>query len=82
RGEGADVATIRTGNLDRLTIPDNGAYTMAPNSLKAEKDKTRENTIELRRTNRVTPAGALGGSSFQVSIENRVDVIALANPAL
>jgi hypothetical protein len=82
RAEGADVATIRTENIDRLTIADNGTYTMPPDSLKAEKDKTRENRIEIRRTNRIAPGGGIGGSNFQVSVENDLDVIALANPAL
>lgn len=82
RDEGADIATIDTENIDRLTIPDNGAYMMTAGALKAEKDKTRENRIEIRRTNHVSPAGAVPGSDFAVSIENRVDVLAQANPAL
>jgi hypothetical protein len=82
RGEEAQNATIKTENIDRLTIPDSGTYMLPPNALKAEKDKTKENTIELRRSNRVVPAGAVGGSSFSVSVENDLDVIALANPAL
>ena len=82
RSEGAEVATIRTENIDRITIPDSGTYMLPPNALKAEKDKTQENTIELQRTNRIIPAGAIGDSSFSVSIQNDLDVIALANPAL
>jgi hypothetical protein len=82
RDEAADIATIDTETLDRLTIPDNGAYMMGAGSLKAEKDKAKENRIEIRRTNHVSPAGAVAGSDFAVSIENRVDVLALPNPAL
>jgi hypothetical protein len=82
REEAAETATIRVGDLDRLTIDDNGTYNLPPNTLRAEKDKTRENTIELRRSNHVVPGGAVAGSSFSVSIENDLDVIALANPAL
>jgi hypothetical protein len=82
RGEAADVATLDVGHIDRLTIADNGKYTLPPSSLDAEKDKTKENQIEIRRSNRVTPAGAIGGSSFSVSIRNNVDVLALANPNL
>ncbi len=82
REEEADLATIDTETLDRLTIPDSGTYMMGAGALKSEKDKTKENRIEVRRTNHVSPAGAVGGSDFAVSIENRVDVLALPNPAL
>jgi hypothetical protein len=82
RGDQADSATIRVGDIDRITIIDNGLYVMGPNFLRAEHDQPRENRIELRRTNRVVPAGAVPGSELSVSIENELDVIALANPAL
>ena len=82
RDEGADLATIDTQNIDRLTIPDTGAYMMTAGALKAEKDKTKENRIEIRRTNHVSPTGAVAGSDFAVSIENRVDVLVQPNPAL
>lgn len=82
RGEAAETASIRVGDLDRLTIEDSGTYPLPPNTLRAEKDKTRENSIELRRSNHVVPSGAVAGSSFQVTVENDLDVIALANPAL
>lgn len=82
RAEGADIATLDTERIDRLTIPDNGTYMMGAGTLKAEKDKAVENRIEIRRTNHVSPAGAVAGSDFAVSVENRVDVLALPNPAL
>lgn len=82
REEGADVASIDTEEIDRLTIPDTGSYVLAVGTLKAENDRTRENRIEIRRENRVAPAGAMPGSDFAVSIENRVDVLAQPNPAL
>jgi hypothetical protein len=82
REDGADIATLDTDNIDRLTIPDTGTYMMGAGVLKAEKDKSKENRIEIRRTNHVSPAGAVAGSDFAVSIENRVDVLAQPNPAL
>jgi hypothetical protein len=82
RDESADQCTIRAENIDRLTIADNGNYSLPAGALKAEKDKTRENTITLRRANTIVPAGATGDSSFSVSVENELDVIANANPAL
>jgi len=78
----ADSASVDTEQLERVAIPDTGEYMLAPGALKAERDKALENSIELSRTNRVTPAGALGGSDFSVRIENRITVIAQPNPAL
>jgi len=80
RDEGAETASIRVGDLDRLTIEDTGTYNLPPNTLRSEKDKTRENTIELRRSNHIAPAGAIAGSNFQVSISNELEVVALVNP--
>jgi hypothetical protein len=82
RDDAADIITFRSDAIDRIAITDSGTYSMGPATLKAEKDKTRENTLELRRTNHVVPAGAIGGSDFAVSVEQRVDVIAQPNPAL
>ena len=82
RGDEADSASIRVGDLDRVTIVDTGNYEMGPNMLRAERDQPRENRVEIRRTNRVIPAGAIAGSEFSVSVENDIEVIALANPAL
>ena len=82
RDDVADSASIRVGDLDRINIVDNKLYTLAPGSLKAEKDQPHINTIELRRSNQVAPAGAVGGSLFTVSITNTLDVIAQPNPLL
>jgi len=82
RGETADVATFRADQIDRITIPDTGSYSMPPSSLKAEKDAAKENVLELRRLNRVVPAGAVPGSELGVSVEQQIEVIALPNPAL
>jgi hypothetical protein len=78
----ADSASIDTEELERISIDDTGDYMLAGGALKAEQDKARENTIELTRTNRVTPAGAVGGSELSVRIENRIGVVTQPNPAL
>lgn len=78
----ADSTSIDCNEIDRLWIADTGQYTLAPGVLKAERETARENTIELVRSNRVVPAGAVAGSDVQVSIENRIQVVALPNPAL
>lgn len=78
----ADSATLKTETIDNLAIPDTGKYTLAAGGLKAEKDQVKENQIRLTRTNRVVPDGAAGGSEVSVSVENEIQVLALANPAL
>lgn len=82
RDEKCDVTTLRVGDVDRITIEDSGTYTMAAGTLKAEKDKTKENRIELRRSNQVIPAGAVSGSTWAVSVQQDLDILALPNPAL
>jgi len=76
----ADSAAIRTDRVDGLAVTDSGSYSLADGSLKVSKDKAEPNTIRLTRTNRTTPAGGAGGSELTVSVENEIDVIALANP--
>jgi hypothetical protein len=78
----ADSASIDTEQLERIEVADSGDYTLTAGALKAEKDKAIENTIELSRTNRVTPAGAIAGSDFSVRVENWITVVAQPNPAL
>jgi hypothetical protein len=82
REDAAQLITFRSDAIDRIEITDTGTYSMGPGTLKAEKDKTKENTLELRRTNHIAPHGAIGGSDFAVSVEQRLDVIAQPNPAL
>lgn len=82
REDAADIITFRADEIDRITITDTRSYEMAPGSLKADKDTARTNTLELRRTNHVAPAGAIGGSDFAVSVEQRIEVVAQPNPNL
>jgi len=82
REDAAQIITFRSDAIDRITISDTGTYVMGPGTLKAEKDQSKENSLELRRTNHVAPHGAIGGSDFAVSVEQWVDVIAQPNPAL
>ena len=82
RGDKADSASLRTEIIDSLAIPDTGKFALAAGGLKAEKDQAKENSIRITRTNRVTPSGAAGGSEVSVSVENSVQVLVAANPAL
>lgn len=80
--DAADSIWIDSGEIDRVTIADTGSYTLSAGALKADKETARENTIELVRSNRVSPAGAVAGSEVEVSIANRIQVVAQPNPAL
>jgi hypothetical protein len=82
RAAAADVATLRVGDLDRITVDDTGSFMIPAGSLKAEKDQARTNQLVLTRENHVAPKGAVAGSTFSVSIDNELDVIAQPNPAL
>ncbi len=78
----ADTTSLRTDLIDNLSIATGASYTLPPGSLRAERDRTRQNQIEITRVNRVTPVGAAGGSELSVSITNDLDVLVQANPAL
>jgi hypothetical protein len=82
RDEQADIASFDAEEIDRISIGDTGSYMMSVGVLKADKDQVRENRLEIRRTNHVVPAGAIGGSDFAVTIENVLTVLAAPNPAL
>ena len=82
RDSPADITTFNAQEIDRINIEDTGNYMMGIGVLKAEKDQARDNTLELSRTNHVTPAGAVAGSDFAVTVTNRLDVIVAPNPAL
>lgn len=82
REDAADIITFKTDEIDRITIADTGTYAIPPGSLKADTDQSQTNTLELRRTNHVAPAGAVGGSDFAVMVEQQLEVVALPNPAL
>jgi hypothetical protein len=82
RDDSAEVTTFRTDQIDRINISDSGEYMLGVGGLRAERDRARENEIEVRRTNRVTPSGALGGSELAVTIRNELTVLAAPNPAL
>ena len=76
RRDTASSATLRTDGVDSIAIPDSGSYSLAPGSLKADKSVPRPNLLRLSRTNTVVPKGATGDSSWTVTIENDLDVIA------
>lgn len=82
RDDQADSASIRAKETDAISMPDAGSYMLAAGSLKAKRDGTEENELQIRRTNRITPEGAAGGSVMEITVDNRMTILAAPNPAL
>jgi hypothetical protein len=78
----AERVELRGDSFDPIELTDSGAYSLASGSLKADKSGARRQTLRLLRTNRVIPSGATLGSGWEVTIENRVDVVAQPAPPL
>lgn len=81
RAAAADTARIDACDGGGIEVPDAGTYSVSAGTLKAEKDRARTNTFRLTRANRVTPTGALPGSSLSVSVENELDIVASPCPS-
>ena len=82
RDDEAASAAIRADETDDISIPDTGSYMLPVGSLKAKRDETEQNELRIRRTNRITPMGAAGGSVMEVHVTNKLMVLAAPNPAL
>lgn len=76
RDDQASSATLHAENIDAIVIPDTGSYSLAAGSLKTDKSQARPNTVRLTRTNSVVPKGGAAGSSWVVTIDNSIDVVA------
>jgi hypothetical protein len=76
RAAAADQATLRVGDLPHIAISDTGNFSMPAGTLRADTTQARPNTLVLTRENQVVPKGAVAGSSFTVSVDNELDVIA------
>lgn len=78
----AASAVVKTENIDDIAIDDTRTYELPAGSLKRKREEAEQNELRIRRTNRVVPAGAAGGSELTVSVENRITVLAQPDPAL
>lgn len=76
REDQASAATLHAENIDSITIPDTGSYSLAAGSLRTDKSQARPNTVRLTRTNSVVPKGGAAGSTWVVTIDNSIDVVA------
>jgi len=70
----ASSATIETRETDPIAIADTGIYDLPAGTLRSQSDQTDEDELRLRRSARIVPSGAVGGSELRVSIENRIQV--------
>ena len=64
------------GNMSEtaLKVDDTGTFDLPANTLHADRQQARRHTLRLVRTNSVTPAGAVDGSTWEAAVENDVDV--------
>jgi hypothetical protein len=76
RNDTAEAAALRTRDID-VAIGDNGMYALAANSLRSKPDQTEDERLEVTRTQRITPAGGVVGSSWRVSIRNQLELVVL-----
>jgi hypothetical protein len=70
RAAEADAAAVRTDSIDWIAIPDTGSSELPPRALRGAVD----HTVRLARTNQLVPAGAGAGSTWSVTIENRLNL--------
>ena len=74
RAAEADAAALRTNSTDWIDVADTGTYALPPRALRGEPNRTVDHTLRLARTNRLVPAGAADGSTWSVTIENRLNL--------
>jgi hypothetical protein len=78
RSDSAQTTYLDTRVVDKIQIPDTGAYMLPVGSVKSKKDQAENDTINLTRVNKVTPTGGAAGSTFEVRVSNSIDVLVAA----
>lgn len=76
RDETAEAVRIETREMDELSIEDTGSFTAPVAALQWEGDEFDER-VRLERSNRVSPIGAAGDSSFTVRVRNEIEFLAV-----
>ena len=82
RSDEADSAAVRTDTVDWIEIPDAGSYALRAGAFKSDPSRPLMHTLQLARTNRVVPAGAVAGSTWKVTIVNQLIVNTDPTPRL
>lgn len=75
--EPADNASIKTKKLEMTTVADTGEYALVAGALKSKDDGVEQERIEVRRSDVVSPAGAMVGSTATVRLRNQIDVVVM-----
>jgi hypothetical protein len=73
---------VRSDTSDWIDVPDTGAFELPPSTIRPDTTRPVTHTLRLSRTHRVVPAGATEGSTWSVTIENRVTVRTDPTPPL
>jgi hypothetical protein len=81
RDGAATTAELGTRETDRITVEDTGRFTVPALALRHAPEQVEEEELELRRSTRITPAGAVAGSELRVEIRNSLAILVAACPA-
>ncbi len=82
RDQTAEIAQIETRETNSFHIDDTGNYMMPCAALLRDSQEVMEERIRLSRESRIVPAGTLPGSSFEITVVNRIEFLVNPNPAL
>lgn len=75
RSEPATVISLDTRQLDQIAISDTGTYSIPVGGLKSKSTETEQETIQVDRAERITPAGAVVGSDLRVMVRNEIELV-------
>jgi hypothetical protein len=78
REEAAATTSFDTEEINELEIADTGSYAVPTGGLKSNGNEPTEERLRLDRSSRVSPAGAIAGSSVRVRVRNEIDVLVAA----
>ncbi|MBW2527538.1 MAG: hypothetical protein JRI23_25375 [Deltaproteobacteria bacterium] len=71
----AEEAALETDEFTESVVPDEGSYTIDGEHFEGRTDRQEEDRAALRRTNYLTLDGGAAGSTFRVSVRNRVEFL-------
>jgi len=75
RSAPAEEAALETDEFTEALVPDEGSYTIDGAHFEGRSDRQEDDRAALRRTNYLTLDGGAPGSTFRVSVRNRVEFL-------
>lgn len=72
---GADEAELESDDFDKIVVPDTGSYTIPGASIQGDEGKSKEDRVQIWRTNSQLLEGGLTGSRFRITVRNQVDFV-------